>query len=77
MKMYVVGGYKDGKIRVGLLDKVWKSKAGTELVTLKILDHYKEHKTVYRTYHPWMNDHPSNRTLKNVFEQFEPKVIKN
>jgi hypothetical protein len=51
MKMYVVGGYKDGKIRVGLLDKVWKSKAGTELVTLKILDHYKEHKTVYRTYH--------------------------
>lgn len=51
MKMYVVGGYKDGKIRVGLLDKLWKSKAGTELVTLKILDHYKEHKTVYRTYH--------------------------
>jgi hypothetical protein len=51
MKMYVVGGYKDGKIRVGVLDKLWKSKSGTELVTLKILDHYKEHKTVYRTYH--------------------------
>ena len=45
MKMYVVGGYKDGKIRVGVLDKLWKSKSGTELVTLKILDHYKEHKT--------------------------------
>lgn len=51
MKMYVVSGYKDGKIRVGLLDRIWKSKSGVELVTLKILDHYKEHKTVFRTYH--------------------------
>ena len=51
MKLYVINGYSDQKIRVGLLEKEWKSKNGTPLVTLKILDHYKEHETVYRTYH--------------------------
>jgi len=51
MKMFVISGYKDKTIRLGMLDREWISKSGIPLVTLKILDHYKEHKTVYRTYH--------------------------
>ncbi len=51
MKMYLVNGYKDNTIRAGILEKEWSSKNGTPLVTLKILDHYNLHKTVYRTYH--------------------------
>lgn len=51
MKMYLIKGYKDGTIRAGFLEKEWTSKKGTPLVTLKIVDHYKEHKTVFRTYH--------------------------
>ena len=51
MKMYLINGYKDNQIRAGLLEKEWQSKNGTPLVTLKIIDHYNEHKTVYRTYH--------------------------
>lgn len=51
MKMYLVKGYKDNTIRAGFLEREWVSKSGKPLVTLKILDHYKEHKTVFRTYH--------------------------
>ncbi len=51
MKMYLVNGYKDATIRAGFLEKEWTSKSGKKLVTLKILDHYKEHSTVFRTYH--------------------------
>ncbi len=51
MKMYLVKGYKDNTIRAGFLEKEWVSKSGKPLVTLKIVDHYKEHKTVFRTYH--------------------------
>jgi len=51
MKMYLVKGYKDKTLRAGFLEREWVSKSGKPLVTLKILDHYKEHKTVFRTYH--------------------------
>ena len=51
MKMYLVKGYKDHTIRAGFLEREWVSKSGKPLVTLKILDHYREHKTVFRTYH--------------------------
>ena len=51
MKMYLVKGYKDSTIRAVFLEKEWVSKSGKPLVTLKIVDHYKEHKTVFRTYH--------------------------
>lgn len=51
MKMYLVKGYKDNTIRAGFLEREWISKSGKPLVTLKIVDHYKEHKTVFRTYH--------------------------
>ena len=51
MKMYIIKGYGDHKIRAGFLEKEWVSKSGVPLVTLKIVDHYREHKTVYRTYH--------------------------
>ena len=51
MKMYLINGYRDNTIRAGILEKEWRSKKGTPLVTLKILDHYNLHKTVYRTYH--------------------------
>jgi len=51
MKMYLVKGYKDSTIRAGFLEKEWVSKSGKPLITLKIVDHYKEHKTVFRTYH--------------------------
>mgnify|MGYP006293471739 FL=1 len=51
MKMYLVKGYKDNTIRAGFLEREWVSKSGKPLVTLKILDHYREHKTVFRTYH--------------------------
>ena len=42
MKMYLVKGYKDETIRAGFLEREWVSKKGKPLVTLKILDHYKE-----------------------------------
>lgn len=51
MKMYLVKGYNDNTLRAGFLEKEWVSKSGKALVTLKIVDHYKEHKTVFRTYH--------------------------
>jgi len=51
MKMYLVKGYKDKTLRAGFLEREWVSKSGKPLVTLKIVDHYKEHKTVFRTYH--------------------------
>jgi len=42
---------KDNTLRAGFLEREWVSKSGKPLVTLKIVDHYKEHKTVFRTYH--------------------------
>ena len=51
MKMYLVKGYKDNTLRAGFLERGWVSKSGKLLVSLKIVDHYKEHRTVFRTYH--------------------------
>lgn len=51
-KYYMIEEYKlDGQPRLGVLERAWESMDGIRCITLKIIDHYREGKEVYRTYH--------------------------